>query len=304
MLRSSSPTFLLSILGLSLASFTFACSGASSDNSDVDSSKMAVQKKDGKPTGDGKVCSWNGVTPVAPPPTSPMPPSGGSSGGCAADANGTYRCWSYDGQGNEVPVGSSGGSTGSWSGSSSSGSSGSSSGGCATDDKGNTTCWSSPSEPDAPRNEPPVMPPMPTPPAPDTYELGDWFPSLDGCNRCTCTDIGIMCTVNVCDVPPPPPPGKGCEISGKWLEPGTSYFDGCNTCSCGPDGSVACTARACQDPVPPTPPPTPGYCDVSGKRLEAGASYFDGCNTCTCGKDGQIFCTERACDANLPAPSK
>lgn len=222
MLRSNASTVLLSLLALSLGSFTFACSGHRADNSDVETSKLAVQKrKDGEPTGDGKTCSWDRTsvpTPVviAPPPA--PPPSGGSSGGCETDANGAYRCWSYDEEGREIDIapsgsGSSTSSTGGvvgtssgsntgggasgWTGSSSgsSGASGSS-GGCAIDEQGNTSCWSSPPAPE----------PAPAPaPGAETYHLGEWFPSPDGCNQCTCTDLGIMCTVQACEPPTPAP---------------------------------------------------------------------------------------------------
>jgi hypothetical protein len=298
MLRPNASTVLLSVIGLSLASFTFACSGSSSDNSDVDSSKLAVQKqKDGKPTGDGKTCSW-GIISV--PPTvvgDPPPPSGGSSGGCETDANGTYHCWAYDADGKQVDGEPSGTGSTTSSTSSSGGSSGSS-GGCTTDDQGNTKCWSYPPAPE-PK---PAPAPLPTPaPEPQTYQLGDWFPSLDGCNKCTCTNNGIMCTVQVCAPPPPPPPAPGCEWSGKKIEPGTSFSDGCNTCSCGPDGQLACTARAC-------PPPPEKGCEVNGKWMASGTSYNDGCNTCSCGADGQVTCTEKACEPlplpPEPAPSK
>ena len=38
-----------------------------------------------------------------------------------------------------------------------------------------------------------------TTPAPNgPYEVGDTFPSLDGCNDCSCTKEGIMCTMRAC----------------------------------------------------------------------------------------------------------
>ncbi|MBX3229553.1 MAG: hypothetical protein KIT84_04395 [Labilithrix sp.] len=286
MFRSSS--LLLSVLGLTLAASTFACSG-SSEGAGLDTSKLAVQKKkDGKPTGDGKTCSWGNDAPVVPadPPNtvSPSPGGGGSSGGCATDEDGNYRCWSYDADGEPTPIpsgsstssgwsssggsstssgGSSGGGSSTSSGWSSSGggsttsssgsngggssgwsSSGGSSGGCATDEQGNYRCWSYPSDP------PPAPEPRPTPAPSPTYQLGDWFPSIDGCNRCTCTDIGIMCTVKTCEAPvEPPPPSKGCEHDGKWYSAGDSVpLDRCNTCTCGADGYIACTEMACADP--------------------------------------------------------
>ena len=40
--------------------------------------------------------------------------------------------------------------------------------------------------------------------------------------------------------------GKGHPVGGSFLAP-----DGCNTCSCGADGTVACTEKACVDGGPP-----------------------------------------------------
>lgn len=260
MLRSST-TLLLSVLGLALAGSTIACSGKTADDSDTNAALQAVKKKDGQPTGNGKTCSWSGVTNVD-PPVATTPPSGGSSGGCDTDANGTYHCWSYDANGQPTDLPTKDGSSSGWSGSSSSGGSssgsiGSSSGGCTVDDKGNQSCWTDPS--------PPVDPTPPVTPTPETYQIGDWFPAQDGCNKCTCTDIGIMCTVQACAVPPveppvmPPPPSNGCTVDGKWLKSGTRFTasDNCNTCTCGPDGQVACTEMGCVEPEPPVQPPQP-----------------------------------------------
>ena len=44
-----------------------------------------------------------------------------------------------------------------------------------------------------------------TTPAPNgPYNVGDTFDSVDGCNECTCTKDGIMCTERACDSPPNP----------------------------------------------------------------------------------------------------
>ena len=272
MLRSSSSRFaLLSLLGLALsASASVACSGRGDANSDVDSSLQAVKKKDGRPTGDGATCSWSGITTVTPPSTS------GSSGGCNTLPDGTYQCWSYaeDGTAVGLPTKESGSTT------SSSGWTGTSSGGTS----------SGGSEPT----------PMPEPVA-ETYNVGDWFPSLDGCNKCTCTDIGIMCTVNACPAPPPPP-SPGCDVDGKWFAAGDRFGapDNCNTCSCGPDGQVACTEMACVDP---TPPPVGKSCLVYGKEIESGTYYVDGCNECAC-TDGEVSCTKKGCAPVSPTPKK
>ncbi len=41
--------------------------------------------------------------------------------------------------------------------------------------------------------------------------------------------------------------GELCAYNGEWHRAGTSFpsMDGCNTCSCGESGAVACTKRAC-----------------------------------------------------------
>lgn len=43
------------------------------------------------------------------------------------------------------------------------------------------------------------------------------------------------------------PPAGVCKYDGQVYEAGASFpaSDGCNTCTCGPDGSVACTEKAC-----------------------------------------------------------
>jgi hypothetical protein len=40
-----------------------------------------------------------------------------------------------------------------------------------------------------------------------TYDLGASFPSVDGCNACTCDKGGIACTEKACT----PPPAQSCE---------------------------------------------------------------------------------------------
>jgi hypothetical protein len=82
-------------------------------------------------------------------------------------------------------------------------------------------------------------------------------------------------------------PGVVCRHGGASYRPGEGFpdEDGCNTCSCGPDGSITCTARACA--------PT---CSVGGATYRLGQTFPapDGCNTCTCTLDG-VSCTEIGC---------
>jgi len=74
--------------------------------------------------------------------------------------------------------------------------------------------------------------------------------------------------------------------------------DGCNTCSCVANGSVACTTIACGVDGGP-PPPTDGGtgCFYDGIEYGVGAIFpaGDGCNTCECAADGAVLCTTIAC---------
>lgn len=87
----------------------------------------------------------------------------------------------------------------------------------------------------------------------------------------------------------------GCGGSGVCTYNGASYgvgasfpsSDGCNTCSCGADGAIACTELACVTP----------QCSYGGKSYSAGQSFpsVDGCNSCACSADGTVACTLKAC---------
>ncbi len=70
------------------------------------------------------------------------------------------------------------------------------------------------------------------------------------------------------------------------------WFDGCNICTRGADGTVVCTRKDC---IYTTPPiclrrigerrPIPKNCAV----------WFDGCNTCRLGSGRTVVCTRRYC---------
>lgn len=95
-------------------------------------------------------------------------------------------------------------------------------------------------------------------PAPNgPFKVGDTFKSTDGCNDCSCTAQGIVCTLLACA---PAPGGGTCSYGGKTYGSGASFpsTDGCNTCACQANGSVVCTLRAC------APAPTPGACKKTG----------------------------------------
>ena len=83
----------------------------------------------------------------------------------------------------------------------------------------------------------------------------------------------------------------GCDYDGAHHDAGTSFpsTDGCNTCSCGGSGLVACTKRLCLR-----------TCEYGGATYTVGQSFpsTDGCNTCSCTPTGTVACTERACVAD------
>lgn len=87
-----------------------------------------------------------------------------------------------------------------------------------------------------------------------TYKVGDTFKSPDGCNDCSCSAQGIMCTQRACA----PAGGGSCTYGGKTYAAGASFpsTDNCNTCGCEADGNVLCTERACA--------PAPSACKKTG----------------------------------------
>jgi hypothetical protein len=88
---------------------------------------------------------------------------------------------------------------------------------------------------------------------------------------------------------------------GRVIPAGESFFDGCNTCFCGTDGNLACTARACVDARPPVSCTMP-----DGTTIGAGSTWTsrDGCTVCGCEFDGTSSCAMRSdCfDAGPPPP--
>mmetsp|Transcript_3109 Transcript_3109/g.9498 ORF Transcript_3109/g.9498 Transcript_3109/m.9498 type:complete len:349 (+) Transcript_3109:145-1191(+) len=152
-----------------------------------------------------------------------------------------------------------------------------------------------------------------------------WF--HDGCNVCICKGAETeLCTSFQCESP-----GKAACL--KWQSGGNligstettartsaaepvpvrctkgckTFFDGCNTCSCGEDGKfLHCTLKLCtpgsrQKPkclrrregpkLRPEPTLNPKLCPPGCK------TFFDGCNTCGCAQNGdRLACTEIACD--------
>jgi len=94
-----------------------------------------------------------------------------------------------------------------------------------------------------------------TSPTPDViYNVGDTFKSLDGCNDCSCSAQGIMCTERACAGAPPGSSGTGavCTYHGHTWKPGDSVpmLDGCNATGCTEDGTLASTLMACEYTCP------------------------------------------------------
>jgi hypothetical protein len=102
--------------------------------------------------------------------------------------------------------------------------------------------------------------------------------------------------------------GGTCLYNGVTYPTGASFesTDGCNSCSCGANGLVACTLMACIATGGTTGVggasaavggSTGGTCKYNNVTYAAGASFksTDGCNTCSCSSNGLVACTEMAC---------
>jgi hypothetical protein len=117
-----------------------------------------------------------------------------------------------------------------------------------------------------------------------SHEIGDLFPSSDGCNMCGCEAGGaVTCTEKGCSAE------EGCDDDGVRRDEGERWTadGGCRSCVCTTNGTITCSvAQDCG-----------GGCDYGGQRYAEGASFpsGDGCNTCNCLASGEVSCTERAC---------
>ncbi|XP_062602217.1 kielin/chordin-like protein, partial [Saccostrea cucullata] len=110
------------------------------------------------------------------------------------------------------------------------------------------------------------------------YNNGEIF--KDGCQSCKCSNGQVSCREERCAY---------CYYNGKKYQEGENFpaTDGCNTCTCGGNGSVGCTKIGC-----------PKFCFYNGQKYSVGQKFpaTDGCNTCTCESTGGISCTEMACN--------
>ncbi len=75
------------------------------------------------------------------------------------------------------------------------------------------------------------------------------------------------------------------ETGAQPCTPGEMRMEDCNTCTCEPTGTWACTEMACQ-----------GTADGTESGGCAGPEPVDPCNTCSCQAGGWV-CTDQACEA-------
>ena len=132
-----------------------------------------------------------------------------------------------------------------------------------------------------------------TTPAPNgPYKVGDTFPSVDGCNDCSCTKQGIMCTVRSCGGGGGGSPGQACPDDGKICSDGSTVGrtgPNCEFAPC-PGENVACTLPfvpgPCEAAMPvfwfnastgTCEPRTYGGCQGNANRFESEQACMAAC---------------------------
>jgi hypothetical protein len=105
---------------------------------------------------------------------------------------------------------------------------------------------------------------------------------------CLTDGSGVACTEKAC---------ASCLYGGATYKPGDTFpaTDGCNTCSCGADGAVGCTKKACVcDPAKEWyrnyVGKSPQQCAVIDFVCPANTTYF--ANDCGCGCQQSATCPQ------------
>ncbi len=94
------------------------------------------------------------------------------------------------------------------------------------------------------------------------------------------------------------PAQETCHYNGHTYQTGDVFkaADGCNTCSCNPEGmlGVGCSAKKCDGTGP-----AKDTCHYNGKTYKTGDVFpaLDGCNSCSCNPHGHVGvgCTKKGC---------
>jgi len=110
----------------------------------------------------------------------------------------------------------------------------------------------------------------------EQYELGEMFPDVDGCNTCTCTELGVSCTLRGCE-------GRTCGgIAGIACEAG-EYCNYAPDAQCGAaDQTGTCAA-------------TPDACDLNYQPV-CGCDGVTYGNACAAALEGVSVASEGECD--------
>ncbi|KAL5006766.1 hypothetical protein ScPMuIL_015572 [Solemya velum] len=150
-----------------------------------------------------------------------------------------------------------------------------------------------------------------------SYNDGDSFQCMDGCNQCTCRHSKVMCSKRACipgakeTLPPPPGPSGKCSHGSLLLPVGDSCSagDGCNTCYCDAIIGIVCTTDYCgAQPITELPAVIQipdiaiGGCSYGVMAYGDGDEFecSDHCNKCRC-RHSKVMCTIILCLPGAPA---
>lgn len=134
--------------------------------------------------------------------------------------------------------------------------------------------------------------------------LGESYPSVDGCNTCSCTMNGEVCTLRACaqssSSSQSTMPG-GSPLCSDGHRQGDSYMspDGCNICNCTTRGEI-CTLRSCGA----------SSSSVSSARAFCGNGICENGEAMSCGSEncppGQycaLYCRPGSCESDCQSSS-